>query len=431
MNTPTEKSHLLLFETVVEERTRLATYLTDLGYNTSEVETQEQAMGLLAQCHTIGGQIQDFDLIIFGPNVPDATGLAMTQALEHDDVLCNVAKMVVASLDSIDRVTAYIKQGADDFLPLPFHPLLWQARINANLDKKRLYNQQRAAIELVKIEHDVQTARQIQHDFLPDEGEIPQPDGWQIATRFQPARQVAGDFYDVFELPGDKIGLVVADVCDKGVGPALFMALSRTLIRAFAAQHRPLGWMGDLGAGRKRGATQTARQQRRMLLSAGTGSLLAVKLTNDYIASNHGDMNMFATLFFGVLDPQDGVLTYVNAGHDPPALAGPDGVVKTRLMPTGPAVGMLPDMDFEIQQITLEPGDILLAFSDGAFDARNPAGERFSVERLLSLLQEPYDAMQDLVLMIERRLYEHIAEASQYDDITLLAVRREIGEEER
>jgi serine phosphatase RsbU (regulator of sigma subunit) len=96
-------------------------------------------------------------------------------------------------------------------------------------------------------------------------------------------------------------------------------------------------------------------------------------------------------------------------------------------MPTGPAVGMLPDMDFEIQQITLEPGDILLAFSDGAFDARNPEGERFSVERLLSLLQEPYDSMQDLVLMIERRLYAHIAEASQYDDITLLAVRREGG----
>jgi sigma-B regulation protein RsbU (phosphoserine phosphatase) len=283
-----------------------------------------------------------------------------------------------------------------------------------------------AHIGLLKLEHDMQIGRQIQRDFLPDENKLPQPAGWEIAARFHAAREVAGDFYDAFLLSGGKVGLVIADVCDKGVGPALFMALSRSLIRAFAEQHRPLGWMDSLANDRSTtvAGRSAERKRRQILLSAGTSALLAVKLTNDYIAQNHGDMNMFATLFFGVLDPTTGVLTYINGGHDPPAIVGPDGVVKARLLPTGPAVGMLPNMDFDIQQVTLDPGDLLMAFTDGVTDARNPDGERFTVEGLFSLLEQSDPSVVALLDRVEAALRAHIADADQFDDITMLAARR-------
>lgn len=276
--------------------------------------------------------------------------------------------------------------------------------------------------EMSKFERDLQIGHEIQVNFLPRT--LPQPSGWEIAARFHPARQVAGDFYDGFKLPGDKVGLVIADVCDKGVGPALFMALSRSLIRAFAEQHRPLGWMGNL-SDETSAAFRGGAQRRRTLLSAGTSALLAVELTNKYIAENHSEMSMFATLFFGVLDPVTGVLTYVNGGHDPPLILGPDGTVKSRLMPTGPAVGMLPDLPFDIQKVTLDPGDLLMAYTDGVPDAQNPNGERFTMERFLSLLsRESIPSVATLLDRIEKDLYDHIGTADQFDDITMLVARR-------
>jgi sigma-B regulation protein RsbU (phosphoserine phosphatase) len=230
-----------------------------------------------------------------------------------------------------------------------------------NLNTQMLLERQK---ELLKFELDLQIGRQIQADFLPKQ--LPQLPGWEISARFQPAREVAGDFYDVFHLSGDRIALVIADVVDKGVGAALFMALSRSLLRAFAEQHRTT--ISRLLSDDQIGAT-AADIRHRLSLSAEAGVLGVVKLTNDYIAKNHADLTMFATLFFGVLDPQMGSLTYINAGHDPPAIISSTGEVKARLMPTGPAMGMLPDMDFDILQVTLEPGDTLMTFTDGVTDA--------------------------------------------------------------
>jgi sigma-B regulation protein RsbU (phosphoserine phosphatase) len=251
---------------------------------------------------------------------------------------------------------------------------------------------------LLKFEHDLQIGRQIQADFLPHK--LPQPSGWEIVARFQPAREVAGDFYDAFNLSQGKIGLVIADVVDKGVGAALFMALCRSLLRAFAEWHNP------------------------SLLPTDARVLEAVKLTSDYIAKNHANLIMFATLFFGVLDPRTGLLTYINGGHDSPAIVSPTGGVKVRLIPTGPAVGMLPDAGFDIRHVTLEPGDILMAFTDGVTDARDPNGQSFSKEGLLALLEQPASSATALVDCIAANLQSHIADADQFDDITLLAVRR-------
>ena len=311
----------------------------------------------------------------------------------------------------------------DSYQQLIVESLASQAAVTLNT--QMLLRRQQS---LLKFEHDLQIGRQIQLDFLADKDELPQHPGWEIAVCFQPAREVAGDFYDAFPLVRDKIGLVIADVCDKGVGAALFMALMRSLLRAFAKQRHPLKWLDSLTDDEPSAAAPDLRH-RRTFLSAGLSALRAVELTNNYVADIHGNMNMFATLVFGVLDLTTGVLTYINGGHNPPALIGPSGEVKARLMPTGPAVGMLPDMDFGIQQITLEPGDLLMTFTDGVTDARNPDGEFFSEERLLSILEQPGSSAADLMDRIETSLYAHIGEASQFDDITMLAVRRALASE--
>ncbi|NDJ21819.1 SpoIIE family protein phosphatase [Nostoc sp. B(2019)] len=272
---------------------------------------------------------------------------------------------------------------------------------------------------LLIYERDLQIAHMIQADFLPEA--LPQMPGWEIAARFHPARVVGGDFYDAFPLANHRIGIVIADVCDKGVGAALFMSLFRSLIRAFAQQHYNLSW---LGAFTDQSSTLTKGGQRAQAPRIGTTALKnAVSLTNNYIANNHSRINMFATLFFGVLNPSTGLLHYVNAGHEPPAIFGADGV-KARLKPTGPAVGIMPNREFGIQQVQLEPGDILVAYSDGVTDARDPKGQFFGEEKFLSLLQQPAPSATAVLDRIEASVYAYIADADQFDDITMLAVHR-------
>jgi sigma-B regulation protein RsbU (phosphoserine phosphatase) len=273
-------------------------------------------------------------------------------------------------------------------------------------------------------ERELEIGREIQASFLPEE--LPQVHGWEIASRFEAARLVAGDFYDAFPLSGGKrIGLLIGDVTDKGVGAALFMALFRSLIRAFADQHYSLGWMDVLTSGSDIAGRGGSVGKRRELLSTGAPALKnAIDLTNNFIARNHGKTNMFATIFFGLLDPSNGGLIYINGGHEPPLLVG-GGRIKATLNPTGPAGGLLPDLNFSIEQVNLDPGDILFAYTDGVVDARNPVGEAFTKDRLSSLIRGiPADA-SNLLENIYQNLMDHISGAERFDDITMLAVRRE------
>ena len=271
------------------------------------------------------------------------------------------------------------------------------------------------------LERELEIGRQIQASFLPEE--IPQVPGWEIAARFQPARQVAGDFYDAFPLVQNRrLGLVIGDVCDKGVGAALFMALFRTLIRAFAQQHHALRWMDALVEDGPRRHTHSGRP---ILPSTGTSALKnAIELTNNYIADTHGSTHMFATVFLGVLDPSDGLLLYVNGGHEFPILVNSAGV-KGQLEPTGPLVGVFPGAQFEIQSVCIEPGDTLVAFTDGVTEAQNAAGEFFGRERLHALLSRPAPTATELLDSIQASVREFMGDADPSDDIALLAVRRQ------
>ncbi|MEO8623899.1 MAG: PP2C family protein-serine/threonine phosphatase, partial [bacterium] len=137
----------------------------------------------------------------------------------------------------------------------------------------------------------------------------------------------------------------------------------------------------------------------------------------------HARANMFATVFFGVLDPATGRLWYVNGGHEAPIVLTASGVERTRLTPTGPAVGMMPDMTFGTAEIDLAHGESLLAFTDGALDARSPAGELFGEERLLACA---HGSPRDVLRAIQEALAQFSAGEPAYDDVTMLCVRREV-----
>jgi serine phosphatase RsbU (regulator of sigma subunit) len=270
------------------------------------------------------------------------------------------------------------------------------------LENARLWEQEK--LYRRALERELEIGREIQAGFLPEA--LPQVQGWEIAASLMSAREVAGDFYDAFELPDGNIALVIADVCDKGVGAALFMTLFRSLIRITSSLES-----FEHTEGEKLPQSTPERLKRAMLL------------TNNYIAETHGDSGMFATLFFGVLDPRDGRLTYINGGHEPPLILR-SGSMRERLRNTGPAVGAVIDGRFDLLETHLEIGETFFAFTDGVPDCSDPRGEFYGRERLLDVLREHSASAQELVNNLETELRQYIGGANQFDDITLLAVRR-------
>lgn len=255
-------------------------------------------------------------------------------------------------------------------------------------------------------DRELEIGREIQAGFFPLS--LPVPAGWDIDTYFQPARHVAGDFFDVFTFRDDpRIGIVVADVCDKGVGAALFMALFRSLIRVLAG---------------------SVDSERAPVYSAGMQAPEAritatIGAVNDYIATTHESASMFATVFFGILDPRTGMLHYINAGHEPPQVTNSGGI-KGELRPTGPAVGLFRDVEFKVEKVTLEPGDMLIAFTDGITDALNQKGERLNKDRFTACLKGAHPSVAALLDDIRSLIDAHMNGSHPYDDITILALQR-------
>ncbi|MDX1377482.1 MAG: PAS domain S-box protein, partial [Anaerolineales bacterium] len=209
------------------------------------------------------------------------------------------------------------------------------SQIAAAVDNAQLHGRTELALDVA--ERDLEIGRQIQSGFFPER--LPEIDGWEIATHFHAARQVAGDFYDVFQFRESKFtAFIIADVCDKGVGAALFMVLFRSLLRAFSERQIDRENIQD--------------QLLDIILS-----------TNNFIAEYHDKSNMFATIFFGILDPESGILHYVNGGHEPPIVVNKHGQVSQQLMPTGPAVGLFPQMEFQAERIMLNEGDFVVGYT--------------------------------------------------------------------
>ncbi len=277
------------------------------------------------------------------------------------------------------------------------------SQIAAAIDNARLFAKTESALDLA--ERDLEIGRQIQGGFFPEK--LPSPEGWEISAHFDAARQVAGDFYDIFPIAKTNlIAFVIADVCDKGVGAALFMVLFRSLLRAYS--------------GIQFSENNVHAHLESVLIN-----------TNNYIANFHGRSNMFATVFFGILDPQNGLFYYINGGHEPPVILDETGQIKRRLLPSGPAVGMFADMDFQVKTVMLEEGDSLFGYTDGVTDAKNVVGQTFSEEKLLEILQAPWPSVLSALFEVNSHLKEHIGDHNQFDDITLLAFSRKAGNRHR
>lgn len=293
-----------------------------------------------------------------------------------------------------------------------------QHRKEAEKQRRLSYQQIEAFSEILNAE--LEKGRQIQRNFFPNKS--PLIPGWEISTYFKEARQMSGDFYDVFELPSGRLVFVVADVCDKGVGAALFMALFRSLIRVFSnyADSEDI----SVGAPPETGGHYTSMINDSSANLIPPHALKAVELTNDYVAVNHGELIMFATLFFGFLDPETGSLSYINAGHEPPVVLNGSGGIKTLLKPTGPAIGIDTEARFGFEQIQLEPGSVVLGFTDGVPDATNSEGNFYTVEKLFSLFEQPVTSATSLTDRIVEAVESHIGEAEQHDDITLMVLCR-------
>ena len=354
-------------------------------------------------------EVEAPDLILLDIVMPEMDGFEVLSRLKANERTRDIPVIVISVLDDMGSVVECIERGAEEYLPKPFEPVLLHARIHASLERKRLRDQEQ--LYLRGLERELEIGRQIQAEFLPSG--LPQLPGWEIAAFIQAAREVAGDFYDAFTLSQDgEIGLVVGDVSDKGVGAALYMTLFRTLLRAVTGL--------DELTSRLEGSTVTVggpiNDYDEILKNA-------IALTNQYVAENHGQSNVFASIFFAVLDQVTGSMHYINGGHEPPIIYGPGGV-KNVLMPTGPVVGVLPEANFTVGDARLEPDDTLLVFTDGVTEAQNSDGDMFGEERLLGLLAPPTETAQALLDRVTFALREHTGQAEQFDDITMLAVRR-------
>jgi phosphoserine phosphatase RsbU/P len=409
---------ILVVDSNQANRSTLSSQLEQLGYQVVLAEDGHQALDLVAA--------RPFYALLLSIDLWGMNSYQVLERLDSNGALRFMPVILLTAADTVPGIARCFDLGISDYLALPALPAVLQARLNAcrMQQQLRVYEQNQShQEELLKIEHDVQIARQIQAGFLPDQ--LPQLPGWEIAACFHPAREVAGDFYDAFMITQNRrVGFVIADVCDKGVGASLFMALSRSLIRAFAQQPQSLSWANVLGNEPGAGGQRAARTGRQAPPSIGTTALKnAMVLTNTYIMNTHTQMNMFVTLFFGVLDPSTGALVYINGGHLPPLILGPAGI-KSTLALTGPAIGLMPDVDFEIGQAQLEPGDMLFCYTDGVTDARSPSGEFFGTKRLHQLLEATDSTATSLLDRVESNVQAHIASAAQFDDITMLGLRR-------
>jgi serine phosphatase RsbU (regulator of sigma subunit) len=246
-----------------------------------------------------------------------------------------------------------------------------------------------ASAEKERIEKELDIARSIQQSFLPDLP--PDIEGMDIAGLSLPAREVGGDFYDYIPLPDGRWGLVIADVSGKGVPAALYMGISRTLVRANAATHSSV--------------SDTICKANAMITE-----------------SDHS--SMFVTLFYGVLDVREKSLTYVSAGHNYPVMLKQGAIDTILLKADGIALGVIQNIQLEEQKIQLDQGDILILYTDGVTETIDRNDQEFGEERLTALLQEnSHLSSSELVDLIKNEVIRFSEGQPQFDDITLLILK--------
>lgn len=239
-----------------------------------------------------------------------------------------------------------------------------------------------------RIERELDVARGIQTSFLPDT--FPTVAGWDVAAFYRAARQVGGDFYDFFQVDDRRWAMVVADVADKGVPAALFMALSRTLLRAVG----------------------TNRQAPNHTLTR----------VNDLLLRDTRS-DLFVTVWYGLWDTQTGQVTYSSAGHNPPLIVRANGNTE-QLHSRGIALGVIPNIELEQGEVHLQPGDVLVAYTDGVTEAHRADMTEFGVPGLQSIvLQNRPRAAQEIARSVLRAVDDFVLGEPQFDDVTMIVLK--------
>ncbi|MFV1859174.1 MAG: PP2C family protein-serine/threonine phosphatase [Anaerolineales bacterium] len=256
------------------------------------------------------------------------------------------------------------------------------------IENARLYQ---VAVDKGRMERELSMARTVQTGLIPEE--IPELKGWQFAASWLPAREVAGDFYDFIATDDEGMGLVIADVTDKGMGAALFMALTRSMVRASLEE-----------------ATTPAE---------------AITKANRLVCANSSSA-MPVTFFYGRVSPEDGEMVYVNAGHNPPLIYRAASDSFEELGRTGILLGVDESLVLEQGTAELEPGDTLIMYTDGVPDALNSAEESYGEDRMRESIRSAASlSAQEISLNLLQALQQFIGDAQPFDDITLLVAKRE------
>jgi len=329
----------------------------------------------------------DIHLVLSDINMPVMDGLTLLARLE--DVNRLLKAVMVSAYGDMDNIRTAMNRGAFDFVtkPIDFQDL--EVTINKTLKTVEAMQQAaREREELISIQQELSVAARIQLSILPRN--FPVRDDFNVFAEVIPAREVGGDFYDFFPVDEDRMGLVIGDVSGKGVPAAIFMAVTRTLLRATALQ------------------------------KLSTGECL--EYVNG-VLETQSESSMFVTVFYGILNTRTGELEYTCAGHNPPYLFS-KGACRV-LDPTGGIMlGALPGVAFQSRQVHLRPGESLLLFTDGVTEACAGGEEFYSESRLEDWLARAgglscRDAVRGLVSDVQ----SFVGDAPQSDDLTVLVAQ--------
>ncbi len=306
--------------------------------------------------------------------------------LTREDFNDLLARRPVLAYDMVRRLSLRLRDSQDEAI---------RDLSEKNRELQQAYDDLKAAqVQILlkdRLENELRMARQVQASFMPRH--TPQLEGWQFAALWQPAREVSGDFYDFFPVLNNQLGLVMADVTDKGTPAALFMALSRSTLRASLMRAPSL----------LEGLTQA----------------------NQLISADSPD-SMFVTLCAAFLNPTTGELTYINAGHNPPLLYRAQTDTIEWLGRTGIPLGLDGGAGYSARTLTLAPGDLLVLYTDGLPDAINAAEEPYEMERVEQLVTAHHaDPAVEVLKAFEESFTQFVGGTTPYDDITMLIVKRE------
>jgi len=329
-------------------------------------------------------------IILSDINMPEMDGLTLLMKLKE---LKNpgLKTVVVSAYGDMENIRTAMNRGAYDFITKPVNFEDLEITIDKTMDEILLV---RKSLEehdqLISIQQDLSTAREIQQAILPKIfPPFPHRTDFDVYASMIPAKEVGGDFYDFFMIDNDRLGFVIGDVSGKGVPAAIFMAVSRTLIRATGLKGIPV--------------EECMNYVNRLLC-------------------NESVSCMFVTVFYGILNTLTGELDYVNAGHNPPYLLSGSGIRKLE-MTGGTILGCMEDFTFRSGKFHLKPGERLFLFTDGVTEAFNKSDEAFGEEKLEGYLNQcPGHPLQDVVKNVFQEVNTFSAGMPQSDDITVLTV---------